>query len=70
VKYKDLMANIFKFAQGRHTFFALFFATTAFILALMGKLTGAYACTITAIQAFVLGHSMKQDHFDKDGDKG
>lgn len=59
--------SVFGFLQGRHTAFAIFFAVTAFWLAAHGKLTDSYAVTITAIQAFVLAHSVKEDYFSKDG---
>lgn len=63
--------SIFQVAQGRHTFFAAFFAVTAFVLAWYGKLTNSYAATITALQGMILAHSVKEDYFaakDKGGD--
>jgi hypothetical protein len=65
---KDL-TPVYNFFQGRHTFFALFFAITGFILAWNGKLTGEYVALITALQAYILLHSAKEDRRDK-GDKG
>lgn len=56
------LGTITKYFQGRHTFFACFFAVTAFILALLGKLTDSYAAVITSLQAFVLIHSAKEDN--------
>lgn len=55
------LGSITKYFMGRSTFFAVFFALTAFILALLGKLTDSYAAVITALQAFVLLHSAKED---------
>jgi hypothetical protein len=55
------LTPVFNFFSGRHTFFALFFAITGFILAWTGKLTGQYVCLISALQAYVLIHSTKED---------
>lgn len=54
------MKYIFKFCQGRHTFFALFFAICGTILAFHGKLTPAYVALMTGMQALILGHSIKE----------
>lgn len=58
------LAPVYNFIGGRHTTFALFFAITAFVLALKGKLTMDYSAVITALQAFVLVHSAKEDYFN------
>jgi hypothetical protein len=55
--------QIFALVQGRHTAFAVFFAGTAFYLALHGKLTGDYAAVITSLQVIILAHSFKEDLF-------
>jgi len=57
------MNKVYNFFGGRHTFFGLFFAITAFILALRAELTAQYVATITALQAYVLLHSTKEDYF-------
>lgn len=49
--------------QGRSTLFAVFFALTAFLLAMLGKLTDQYVHCMFAIQGYVLGHSIKEDYF-------
>lgn len=59
------LTPIYNFVGGRHTMFAIFFAVTAFVLALKGKLTADYVGIITALQAFVLAHSAKEDYFNK-----
>lgn len=59
------MGVIFRFFQGRHTFFGLFFAITAFILALRGELTHPYVEVIVALQAYVLIHSAKEDRHER-----
>lgn len=59
------LTPIYNFIGGRHTTFAIFFAITAFILALKGKLTADYVGVITALQALVLAHSAKEDYFSK-----
>ncbi len=55
------LAPVYAFFGGRHTFFAIFFAVTGFYLAATGKLSAQYVALITALQAFVLGHSIKED---------
>lgn len=67
-KIKDIISQIhtgqiFNVFQGRHTAFAVWFAVTAFALAWEGKLTDSYAATITALQALILAHSVKEDYF-------
>lgn len=70
-KITTCVTKAFQVAQGRHTFFAAFFAVTAFILAWAGKLTDSYAAVITALQAMILAHSVKEDYFAaKDGKGG
>jgi hypothetical protein len=59
------MGVIFKFFQGRHTFFGLFFAITAFILAMCQRLTHDYIEVIIALQAYVLIHSAKEDRNER-----
>jgi hypothetical protein len=56
------LAPVYNFVGGRHTAFALFFAGTGFYLAWAGKLTGEYVALITALQALILGHSIKEDY--------
>ena len=46
----------------RSTAFAIFFSITAFALALLGKLTGEYVATITALHVCVTGRAIVQDH--------
>lgn len=59
------MRGVFNFFGGRHTFFALFFAITAFALAWAGKLTHMYIEVMVTLQAYVLAHSIKEDHYAK-----
>lgn len=59
------MGVIFRFCQGRHTFFGLFFAITAFVLALRSELTHTYVEIIVALQAYVLFHSIKEDRNER-----
>ena len=61
----NLLTNEF---SGRTTFFAVFFAASATVLAWFGKLTSAYAEVITALQALVLAHSLGQDYHDRNSD--
>lgn len=59
------LTPVYNFIGGRHTTFAIFFAVTGFVLALKGKLTTDYVGLITALQAFVLVHSVKEDYYSK-----
>ena len=67
---KLCLGPIFAFFTGRHTFFALFFAVTAFILAWNRKLDSNYAAVIVAVNAYVLAHSIKEDHYANGKDNG
>lgn len=58
-----LTASFFMFFQGRATAFAIAFTVVGIILAFRGKLTGDYVAFISAIQALVVGHSLKDDYF-------
>lgn len=64
-KAKAAFSAITDAFQGRSTIFAVFFAIVATILAFMGKLTDDYVHVIFAIQGYVLGHSIKEDYFNK-----
>jgi hypothetical protein len=61
----SLFDKIMKFAQGRTTAFAAFFAASATILEWFGHLSMNYVAAIGAIQALVLAHSTKEDYFEK-----
>ena len=54
------MNSIFKFFQGRHTAFGVFFSVFGTILAFMGKLTPEYVALVGAVQALVFAHSAKE----------
>ena len=64
------LAPVFAFFQGRHTFFALFFSIAGTYLAYHGELTPTYVGLITAMQAFVLTHSYKEDKSGKNNANG
>jgi len=67
-----LTASVFTFFQGRATFFAIAFTGVGIALAFRGKLTADYVGLVTAIQALIVGHSLKEDYFARrdrhDGD--
>jgi hypothetical protein len=63
------LAPLFTFCGGRSTFFALLFAITGITLAFLRHLDGNFALLASALQAFIVAHSAKEDYFDKDGGK-
>jgi len=64
-----MFVKIANYFGGRHTLFVVFFALTGLGLAWAGKLTAQYVAMCTALQAVVLGHSIKEDYFvAKNGD--
>lgn len=60
-----ITASFFTFFQGRATTFAIAFTIVGIILAFRGKLTADYVALVTAIQALVVGHSVKEDYFER-----
>ena len=63
VKQYGLVGACFGFLQGRATTFAIAFTVCGIVLAFYGKLTADYVGLVTAIQALVVGHSLKEDYF-------
>ena len=49
----------------RSTMFGVFFALSAFTLALLGKLTGDYVAAITAIHGFVVTRAIADDYHQR-----
>ena len=66
-KYQGLglVASIFSFFQGRATFFAIFFTIVGTVLAFKNELTGTFVAFVGAIQSLVVGHSLKEDYFER-----
>jgi len=67
-----LVASFFTMFQGRATTFAIVFTVCGLILAFQGKLTPEYVALVGAIQALIIGHSLKEDWFarrDRPDDK-
>jgi len=55
---------------GRSYALIVFFAVTAFLLALGGRLTDSYAMVITALSGFHVCRTIASDHFeDRDKDR-
>lgn len=64
-----MLQKYFKWAQGRHTGFALFFTLVGSVLQWFHRLDGNYISLIGAIQAFVCAHSIQENYFaSKKGD--
>lgn len=55
------MNRVYSFFGGTSRFFAFFFAVSGTALAFRGKLTGDYVAMITALQALIVAHSVKED---------
>lgn len=55
--------KLVKWAQGRTTLFAIFFAISGTVLEWFRRLEPNYILLIGAIQALVLAHSAKEDYF-------
>jgi len=65
-----ITASFFNFFQGRATAFGILFTVVGIVLAFKHELTADYVALVTAIQALVVGHSLKEDYFSRrDGDK-
>lgn len=65
MKFFDRLTTFF---QGRHTMFVIWFAISAFILSLCGKLTGPYVGMCSVLQACVFAHSVKEDYMKQSRD--
>jgi hypothetical protein len=55
----------YKFFGGRHTFFALFFSVTAFLLVWHGMPIDVYIKFMLGLQVLIGAHSAKEDYFKK-----
>ena len=64
-----LIKKVLSLSQGRSTFFALFFMVFGSLLAWFGKLTMTYVSLATALQGYVVIHSVKDDYFAKKDDE-
>jgi hypothetical protein len=60
-----MFQKIFTWANGRSTAFAAFFTGFGSLLAWFNKLTPTYIALVTAIQGYVVLHSVKEDYFSK-----
>ena len=63
---ESMIKKILTWSQGRHTAFAVFFAGMGTILAWFHRLDGTYIGLVTALQGYVMLHSVKEDYFKKD----
>lgn len=54
-----------KWFAGRHTMFAFLELALGTVLAWFGHLDLAYVALVGTVQGLVLGHSVKEDYFDK-----
>jgi len=53
--------------QGRHTTFVAFFAVVGTALQYFHRLDSTYIAFMTSLMGFVLGHSIKEDHYEAKG---
>lgn len=63
-----MIKKIFDWANGRSTAFAAFFTGFGSLLAWYNKLTPTYVALVTAVQGYVVLHSVKEDFFAKKDD--
>lgn len=63
-----MIKKVLTWTQGRSTAFATFFTGFGSLLAWYGKLTPTYVALITAIQGYVVLHSVKEDIFPQKKD--
>jgi len=61
-----MFQRLIKFCAGRHTAFAIWFASMGTLLAWFHRLDGSYVGLVTALQGYVMLHSAKEDYFKKD----
>jgi hypothetical protein len=64
-----MLQKLFNYCQGRHTFFALFFALSGVGLQWFHRLDATFVAYMTALMGMVLGHSMQENHFEKKDEK-
>jgi hypothetical protein len=61
-----VLQKLFAYCSGRHTAFAGFFALAGVILQWFHHLDGTFVAYMTSLMGMVLGHSIQENHFDKD----
>lgn len=59
-----MFSKIVRWAQGRHTLFAIYFALTGTVLQVFHLLDGNFIALITAVQGFVFAHSYAENKFN------
>jgi hypothetical protein len=70
-----MFSKVVRWAQGRHTLFAIYFTLAGTVLQCFHRLDGNFIALITAVQGFVFFHSMQENKFkisnggDTEGDK-
>lgn len=58
-----MFTQLVKWAQGRHTLFAIFFTIMGTTMAWFHRLGPDYVALITAVQGLILAHSWKEDKY-------
>jgi hypothetical protein len=58
-----MFSRIVRWAQGRHTLFAIYFTLAGTVLQCFHRLDGNFIALITAVQGFVFFHSMQENKF-------
>jgi len=61
----SFMGSVFRSFQGRHTTAVAFFSIVGTIFHWFHRLDSTYITFITVMMGFVLGHSIKEDYFQK-----
>jgi hypothetical protein len=65
-----MFSTIFKWCQGRHTTFAIFFTIMGTLMAWFHRLDPSYVALIGAIQSLILAHSWKEDQCGNNNPNG
>ena len=65
-----LFQRAIAYCQGRHTLFCVSFFVSGTALQIVHRLDGTYISFMTVLLGFVLGHSIKEDHYAGSGSNG
>ena len=64
---KNGVNKLFQITQGRHTAFTMAFFIIGNVMHWYHRLDGTYITFMGTLMGFVLGHSVQENHFNKQG---